>query len=283
MTAKRDVFRLIALLALVTLVAAACGTGDPAPAPGTSNGQPSATATSAPAAQEPTAEPPATEPTETPVVEAAAAPTPEAAANEPTEELAAEEPAGGGQRTFAIDPGNTVVSYEVDEEFGAGALDRLGIAAGMNRTIGRTSVVDGALTLDFAGAAPQLVDAAFTVDISTLSSDQRMRDGRIRDQWLESSRFPTASFTASSIESAPDTYSDGDEVTFQVAGDLTVREITNPVVFQVTATLTGDTISGVATTEFLMSSFGVDPPRMTNLFTVGDETTIRVEFVAQEQ
>ncbi len=68
-----------------------------------------------------------------------------------------------------------------------------------------------------------------------------------------------------------------------MAGDLTVREVTNSVVFDVTATLNGDMITGIATSEFLMSSFGVDPPRMTNLFTVGDNTVIRVEFVAQAQ
>lgn len=271
MTSKTRPFRLIALLLIVMLAATACATGDPTPPPETSSTQPPATATSAPAAPDPTEETAATETTEPPVTA------------KPTEAPVAEAPAAGGQRTFAIDPTNTVVWYEVDEEFGAGALGRLGIAAGLNRTMGRTSVVDGALTLDFAGAAPQLVDAVFTVDISTLSSDQRMRDGRIRDEWLESSRFPSASFIATNIESAPDTYSEGDEVTFQVAGDLTVREVTNPVVFEVTATLQGNTITGVATTEFPMSSFGVDPPKMTSLFTVGDETTIRVEFVAQEQ
>ncbi|MCB0201819.1 MAG: YceI family protein [Anaerolineae bacterium] len=280
MTLRTHAFRLIALLLLVLLAATACAAGEPTPAADTGSAQPAATATSAPAAEAPTEEPAAAEPT---VAQAVEEPT-EEPVEEPTEEASAgEAPAAGGQRTFAIDPANTVVSYEVDEEFGAGALDRLGIAAGLNKTVGRTSTVDGALTLNFDGATPQLVDASFTVDISTLTSDQRMRDGRIRDEWLESSRFPTASFTATEIQNAPDAYTEGNEVTFQVAGDLTVREITQPVVFEVTATLDGDTISGVATTEFLMSSFGVDPPKMTNLFTVGDDTTIRVEFVAQAQ
>lgn len=256
MTKSKHALRLIALALLAMLVVSACAAGDPAPAADSSA---QTAATTAPPAAEP-------------------------APVQATEAPAAEEPAaGGGERTFAIDPANTVVSYEVDEEFGSDALNRLGVAAGLTKTIGRTSAADGALTMNFDGAAPQLVDASFTVDISTLTSNQRMRDGRIRDQWLESGRYPTATFQATGIQNAPAAYSEGDEVSFQVAGDLTVREVTNPVVFDVTATLNGDTITGVATTEFLMSSFGVDPPRMANLFTVGDDTVIRVEFVAQAQ
>lgn len=276
MTAKAQTSRLIVLALVVMLVASACAAGEPAPAAGTGV-QPSAA--TAPAAADPTEAPPSVEPGEAP------------ATSDPTEEVvtveataASEAPeTGGGQRTFVLAPDSTVVSYEVDEEFGAGALDRLGIAAGLTKTVGRTSAAEGALTLDFGGATPQLVDASFTVDISTLTSNQGMRDRRIRGEWLESTRYPLATFTASEIRSAPAAYSAGNEVTFQVAGDLTVRDVTNPVVFDVTATLDGDTISGTATTGFLMSSFGVDPPRMTNLFTVGDETVIRVEFVAQEQ
>ena len=41
-------------------------------------------------------------------------------------------------------------------------------------------------------------------------------------------------------------YSDGEEVTFQLVGDLTVRDVTVPMTFDVTATLDGNTITGVA-------------------------------------
>jgi polyisoprenoid-binding protein YceI len=209
-------------------------------------------------------------------------------AEQPTEEPAATATAevaapAGGERTFVVDPGSSEISYEVDEEFLAGALGRLGIAAGLANTVGRTSEVEGELTLTFDGPAPQLVDGEFTVDISTLTSDQERRDNRIRDEWLESSRFPIATFRATGIQNAPETYAEGDEVAFQLAGDLTVREVTQPVVLDVTGTLSGDTITATATTQFLMSDFGVDPPSMANLLTVGDETVIRINLVAREQ
>ena len=134
MTLRTHAFRLIALLLLVLLAATACAAGEPTPAADTGSAQPAATATNAPAAEAPTEEPAAAEPT---VAQAVEEPT-EEPVEEPTEEASTgEAPAAGGQRTFAIDPANTVVSYEVDEEFGAGALDRLAPAC-RGRTCGRS-------------------------------------------------------------------------------------------------------------------------------------------------
>jgi polyisoprenoid-binding protein YceI len=211
-------------------------------------------------------------------------PTPtEAEPETPPESEAAPEDEAAGPRTFVVVPEESEVSYEVDEEFFSGALDSLGIVAGLTKTIGKTSDINGSLTIDFSASPPQLVSGEFAVDISTLSSDQSRRDNQIRQRYLESSRFPIASFVASQIQNAPDSYADGQPVTFQLAGDLTVREITQPVVFDVEATLQEDTISGEATTLIKMSDFGVTPPEFANVFTVADDTVIRIMLNAVEQ
>ena len=137
--------------------------------------------------------------------------------------------------------------------------------------------------MDFSGATPQITSGEFQVDISALKSNQSRRDNRIRTNWLESATFPIATFKATGLQNAPASYTEGEEVSFQLAGDLTVREITQPVVFDVKATLQGDTITGTATTAFLMSQFGVDPPAMGNLFTVGDNTVVTLTLVAKEE
>jgi len=62
-----------------------------------------------------------------------------------------------------------------------------------------------------------------------------------------------------------------------------VREITKAVAFDVTATLAGDTLTGVATTQALLTDFGIEPPSFANTLTVGDDLVIRVEFTAREQ
>jgi hypothetical protein len=47
--------------------------------------------------------------------------------------------------------------------------------------------------------------------------------------------------------------------------------------------LEGDTITGVATAQLLMTDFGIDPPDFANTLTVGNEFAVEIEFTAREQ
>lgn len=214
-----------------------------------------------------------------------ATPAPEPAAAAP----AAEAPSQGsgeavaGQRTFVIVPAESKASYLVDEEFFAGALDKLGIAAGMADVVGSTQEIEGQLTLNLDNLGEALGDNSFTVKMNTLATDQDQRDDWIRENGPRFNDFPLATFTATAIEGAPAAYNDGDEVSFKMAGDLTVREVTQPATFDVTARLAGDTLTGVATTRLLMSTFGIEPPNFANTLTVADEFGIEVQFTAKEQ
>jgi polyisoprenoid-binding protein YceI len=194
-----------------------------------------------------------------------------------------QQPVAEGARRFVVVPAESSAAYVVDEEFLAGALAKLGIDAGLQKITGSTNEVTGELQLKLDDPQNALVSGEFTVNLPSLKTDQDRRDSWIRDNALESNRFPVAKFVATSINNAPASYTDGAEVTFQLLGDLTVRDITQPVTFDVTATLTGDTIKGVATTAMKISNFGFDPPNFANTLTVADDFTIQVELTAKEQ
>ena len=83
--------------------------------------------------------------------------------------------------------------------------------------------------------------------------------------------YPWATFTATGGEGAPATYNEVEEVSFKLSGALTIREITQPATFDVTARLSGDTPTGTATTRLKMSDFGIEPPNFANTLTVRDE------------
>ncbi len=208
----------------------------------------------------------------------APAPTPTTATAAQPQQQVAE-----GARRFVVVPAESSAAYVVDEEFLAGALAKLGIDAGLQKITGSTNEVTGELQLKLDDPQNALVSGEFTVNLPSLKTDQDRRDSWIRDNALESNRFPVAKFVATSINNAPASYTDGAEVTFQLLGDLTVRDITQPVTFAVTATLTGDTIKGVATTAMKISNFGFDPPNFANTLTVADDFTIQVELTAKEQ
>jgi len=59
--------------------------------------------------------------------------------------------------------------------------------------VGRTSEVSGSLTIEGA----RLVAAEFTVEMATLESDDSRRDGKFRGEIMDTSTYPTATFTLS--------------------------------------------------------------------------------------
>jgi len=212
--------------------------------------------------------------------EPASVPEQEDAYPEPSEEEGSTD-AGAGSRTFQVVPEESDASYTAEEEFFGGAVTQLGKELGFFTTIGVTQEVNGQLTLNL-GSPLTLESGEITVDISQLTSDDDRRDGRIREKFLESARYPIATFVATSIEGAAESYEDGQEFTFQLLGDMTIREITKPATFEVTASLTEDTITGVATTQLLITDFGFDPPDMSGMFTVQNEVLVTVNLTARE-
>lgn len=192
-------------------------------------------------------------------------------------------PAPEGFRTFTIVPAESQASYIVDEEFFADAREKYNIEAGKTNTVGTTQEIAGQLQLNLEDLSDPLGDNRFTVQINTLDSDQPLRDGWIRNNGPRLNDYPVAQFVATGIQGAPASYEEGQEVQFQLVGDLTMREITQPATFDVTATLEDDTITGTATTRARLTDFGIDPPNFANTLTVGDEFTIQVDMVAREQ
>jgi polyisoprenoid-binding protein YceI len=189
----------------------------------------------------------------------------------------------GGLRTFVIVPAESTASYLADEEFFGDALAKYGIAAGEADVVGSTQEIAGQLQLNLDDLAAALGDNQFTVQMNTLTSERSLRDEWIRDNGPRFNDYPEARFVATAIAGTPAAYSDGEEVSFQLIGDLTIREITQPVTFDVTARLAGDTLTGLATTRLLMSDFGIEPPNFANTLTVADEFGIEVQFTAREE
>ena len=199
----------------------------------------------------------------------------------PVQEESPAETTADGVRTFVVDPAESQASYIVNEEFFADALSKLGIEVGKKVVVGTTPGVTGQFQLNEAN--PELVEAAqFVVDMTGLTTDQDRRDEWLGDNAIESNLFPQTTFTATSASGLPDSITEGEEVSFQLTGDLTVRDVTKSVTFEVTAVLTGDTIQGTATLPLNMTDFGITPPDFANTLTVADAFTIEVELTARE-
>jgi polyisoprenoid-binding protein YceI len=177
-----------------------------------------------------------------------------------------------GARTYSIEPSQSKVTYEVGE-----TLFREGNR--FNLAIGTTNTLNGEITIDYANPANSSV-GTLTVDISQFRSDSDRRDGRIREEWLESARFPMVTVVPTSLTGIPADAAEGQEIQFQLTGDTTVRDSTRPLTFDVTAKLDNDTLTGTATTQFKMTDFGFQPPDIAGMLKAEDDVTIKIEFTA---
>lgn len=199
----------------------------------------------------------------------------------PATEAATTEPASGadtsaaapGVIVYKIVPGQSTVSYTVGETF-FNENNRF------NTAVGTTPQVSGEITVDTADPKNSSI-SPIEIDISQFKSDSSRRDNMIRNRFLESSRYPIATFTPTSIDGLPDSYTSGQELTFTVTGDLTIKETTKPVTFDVTAKVDNSQLTGTASTNILMSDFGVGPIQLAGILGTEDQVKLEMNFTAQ--
>jgi len=211
--------------------------------------------------------------TGTPVAPTLVAPTQPPAA--PTEAPAEAPPApdagsDGDVVLYRIDASQSEVRYEVGETFFQGNR--------FNLAIGRTQGIAGDVLVDFAQPSASQI-GEIVIDVSQFTSDENRRDNFIRRDGLQSSIYPTARFVPTSIDGLPGQVAVGDQMTFAITGDLTVKETTLPVVWSVTLTPEDGRLVGSASTEILMSDFGVGPIQIVSLVTE-DKVALFFDFVA---
>lgn len=144
-----------------------------------------------------------------------------------------------------------------------------------NDAIGRSSEVSGAIVLDEQGRVVP-AQSRIVVNVAELRSDRDRRDGYVRRAILKSDSFPTTTLAPTDIRGLQWPLPASGQASLTLAGDLTVKGITRPTAWNVTANFVGDTISGAATTAFTFADFGLDQPRVPIVLSVGD--TIRLEY-----
>ncbi|MXX26577.1 MAG: YceI family protein [Caldilineaceae bacterium SB0668_bin_21] len=188
---------------------------------------------------------------------------------------------GEGWRVFRIDAGSSKAAYIVDEELFADATRKYGLDVGKTKVVGETQDLVGLMQLDLDQRS--IGGNRFVVYLPTLQTDQDLRDGWIRENALESDRFPLAIFVAERLLEVPHSYTEGEEVSFQLEGELELRGTTLSTVWDVSANQSGSTIQGSMQTRLRMTDLGFDPPDFANTLTVQDEFTVRIEFVANEE
>lgn len=201
------------------------------------------------------------------LLNASATPTPGATADPTT--------AAGDGQTWTIVSGESEADYYVGE-----TLASIGVPSTAN---GKTSDITGTFFLTADGTAlDRSQTSSFTVDVTTLQSDEDRRDNRVQ-QALETGQFPTATFTATSV-SGLDTsaIAEGEKVTFQLSGTFELHGVTKDVTWTVEATREQNVISAIANLDFFFGDFGISPPQIGGFVSVQDHGTLQAVIIAQQ-
>lgn len=192
-------------------------------------------------------------------------------AEEPVAEDPATEEAGdGGFVVFTIDPLNSEVRFEIDED----------LRGQRTTVVGVTDQVAGELGVNFDDLS-QTQAGVIQVNARTLVTDNSFRNRAIANEILDTGPYEFIIFTPTSTDGLPGSVAEGDTVSFTITGDLTIRDITTEVVFNVQVTVDSLTqLTGTASAVVSREDYGLTIPSVPNVANVEEEVELYIDFVA---
>jgi polyisoprenoid-binding protein YceI len=163
----------------------------------------------------------------------------------PTTAESVSAPASGTDGTWTIASGSQV-GYRVKEVlFGQD-----------NEAVGRTSSITGTATLN----GTTLRAATFTVDMTTVSSDQERRDRQFNGRIMDTASYPTATFTLSKAVTLGSLPAAGVQRSVQVTGNLTMHGTTRSVTFTLTGRRVGNTVQASGSIPITFAEWNIGNP-----------------------
>ena len=165
--------------------------------------------------------------------------------------------------------GDSVAGYRVFKEF-VGLSDF--------EAVGRTSSVTGELVID----GDTVTDAEFSVNLTTVTSDDPRRDAQFRGPILNTDIFRFGTFSLTSPIELTEAALNGEAVTFAATGELTLKGVTNEVDVPLTARLVGDEVQVAGSIDVVFEDFGIEPP-FTPSIVVADEGVVEFSLFFEQQ
>ncbi len=181
--------------------------------------------------------------------------------------------AGGIGGTWAVDPSvgsfadfsGSFVGYRVQETLAS---------IGATEAVGRTPGVTGTVTID----GTVITAAELTADLTGLESDDPRRDGQLGRQALQTSQFPSASFTLTSPIELGSVPIEGATIDVSATGELTLHGVTRSVTIPLQARVGGDVVTVTGSLEIAFADFDIDKPQAMILLSVQDVGTLELQL-----
>ncbi|MCI0687434.1 MAG: YceI family protein [Sporichthyaceae bacterium] len=173
-----------------------------------------------------------------------------AAADSASGTTRAEQPAGS--------PGSAAVdgTWKVTAGSQAGYRVKEVLFGQDTEAVGRTSSVTGQITVD----GTRVTAGSFSVDLTSVKSDQARRDAQFQGRIMATGSYPAATFTPTTPVGLGSVPADGQDVTAQASGKLTLHGTTREVTVALTARRSGDAIRVSGEIPVTFADWGIPNP-----------------------
>lgn len=205
------------------------------------------------------------------------APTTAAGATAATAPTAATGGTTGDTITLVVVPAKSEARYRVREQLAGVSLP--------SDAVGATNAITGQIVGKLDGSIVS-ADSKFVVDVSTLKGNPPSpRDGFIQRTPLQTSQYPNVTFVPTSATALPLTPPASGAATFQLVGDLTIKDVTKPVTWQASCTLDANQTTGTcnATTSFTFTDFNLEQPSVGRVLSIEDTIKLEVDLVLERK
>ncbi|MDE3101265.1 MAG: YceI family protein [Chloroflexota bacterium] len=176
-----------------------------------------------------------------------------------------------GALTFTVAPGSKAI-VRVNEQLAGRTLPSDAVLTS-DKVSGRfTLLPDGTFT----------PDSAITVDLAALASDQALRDNVVHRVVLQTSTYPDATFVPTKATGLPLPLPASGDLSFTLAGRMTVHGVAKDMTFDVTGTRTsgGVQVTANAAPAFPFATFGLTQPHVARVLSIKDEIRLEVDLTA---
>jgi polyisoprenoid-binding protein YceI len=148
-----------------------------------------------------------------------------------------------------------------------------------NTAVGRTSNVSGTLVM----SGTQISQVEITADLTALHSDDERRDGQLRNQALETSQFPEATFKLTAPIELGTAPADGQTLTAIATGELTLHGVTKAVEIPIQAKLSGDLVTVIGSIDIQFADYRIDQPVSFAVLSIEDHGTMELQLHFRHQ
>lgn len=149
--------------------------------------------------------------------------------------------------------------------------------------IGVSDQVAGQVAVNLADLSTAQI-GEIVINARTLETDDNRRNQAIRNRILFTDQYEFITFKPAQISGLSGSAAPGQSFTFQVTGDLTIKDITKPMTFDVTVTVESpERLVGSATATLNRADFELVVPSVPFVANVGETITLEIDFVLTPQ